>query len=71
MEIPRRARVNSGPAETMRRRMIDKTRLLIATGEGTVITMASETSRKAQISPEMWPPVSARKGERVWFRSVC
>ena len=53
MEIPRSARVNSGPAETMSLRMIDKTRLLIATGDGTVITMARETSRNAQIRPEM------------------
>lgn len=45
-------KVNSGPSETIIRRINEKIKLLIAIGVGIAMTIAAETSRKAQIRPD-------------------
>lgn len=54
----RRVRVNSGPREAIIRRTNENTKHLMATEVGMVMTTAAETSRNAQIKPEIWGPVS-------------
>ena len=61
--------VNSGPTDTMNLNMVDRTRHFMATGLGMVITMAADTSRNAQIRPEMWPPVSSKRKKENEMRT--
>ncbi len=49
----KRVSVNSGPNETIIRKMEEETRHFIANGVGKVMTIAAETRRKAHKSPEM------------------
>lgn len=56
--IPSNVTVISGPADKIKRNMLDKNRHLNATEVGIVIVMAADPNRKAHTTPERCPPVS-------------